>query len=305
MSDPMTNTEVEDVLASIRRLVSDDNRPGPEDNTPAPSDRLVLTPALRVMDDATADEEETQPDEEAAAAPTDHDEHTDRASFEEDLNTHAGEDDPVDDLDVSADENEAEVAVSENDSEASPVQEEPLDAAEAEPITLDTVDLDQDTLMSIQDAFDDVERAETVEAEAQAGAESREEPDANTLSAKIAALETLIAGQTEEYEPETAGDGDNAGTEPPTLEWEDAVEDDAAAQDWAAAEPETPIEAAPEEAQVFSSDEDVLDEEALRDLVSDIVREELQGALGERITRNVRKLVRREIHRALAAQDLE
>ena len=48
-----------------------------------------------------------------------------------------------------------------------------------------------------------------------------------------------------------------------------------------------------------------LDEDALRDLVADIVREELQGALGERITRNVRKLVRREIHRALAAQELE
>ena len=58
-----------------------------------------------------------------------------------------------------------------------------------------------------------------------------------------------------------------------------------------------------EEATVLP--EDILDEEALRDLVSEIVREELQGALGERITRNVRKLVRREIHRALAIQDLE
>ena len=47
------------------------------------------------------------------------------------------------------------------------------------------------------------------------------------------------------------------------------------------------------------------DEEALRDLVTEIVRQELQGGLGERITRNVRKLVRREIHRALASQELE
>ena len=52
-------------------------------------------------------------------------------------------------------------------------------------------------------------------------------------------------------------------------------------------------------------EEALLDEEALRDLVSEIVRQELQGALGERITRNVRKLVRREIHRALASQELE
>ena len=40
-------------------------------------------------------------------------------------------------------------------------------------------------------------------------------------------------------------------------------------------------------------------------MVSEIVRQELQGTLGERITRNVRKLVRREIYRALAANELD
>ncbi len=48
-----------------------------------------------------------------------------------------------------------------------------------------------------------------------------------------------------------------------------------------------------------------LDEDMLRELVSQIVRQELQGALGERITRNVRKLVRREIHRAMTTQELD
>lgn len=48
-----------------------------------------------------------------------------------------------------------------------------------------------------------------------------------------------------------------------------------------------------------------LDEAALRDLVAGIVREELQGALGERITRNVRKLVRAEIARALASRQFD
>lgn len=43
---------------------------------------------------------------------------------------------------------------------------------------------------------------------------------------------------------------------------------------------------------------------ALRRLVADLIREELQGELGERITRNVRKLVRREIKRALASENL-
>ncbi|MDV7144514.1 hypothetical protein R3X27_17690 [Tropicimonas sp. TH_r6] len=43
----------------------------------------------------------------------------------------------------------------------------------------------------------------------------------------------------------------------------------------------------------------------LRDLIAELLHQELQGALGERITRNVRKLVRREIHRALAARDFD
>lgn len=45
-----------------------------------------------------------------------------------------------------------------------------------------------------------------------------------------------------------------------------------------------------------------LDEEGLRDMVREMIRQELQGVLGERITRNVRKLVRREIQRALDAE---
>ena len=52
-------------------------------------------------------------------------------------------------------------------------------------------------------------------------------------------------------------------------------------------------------------DATLLDESALRELVAEVVREELQGGLGERITRNVRKLVRAEIQRAFAARDLD
>lgn len=48
-----------------------------------------------------------------------------------------------------------------------------------------------------------------------------------------------------------------------------------------------------------------LTEDELQDLVRMMVRQELQGSLGERITRNVRKLVRAEINRALAAQALD
>ena len=38
---------------------------------------------------------------------------------------------------------------------------------------------------------------------------------------------------------------------------------------------------------------------ALRDMINAIVRDELQGELGERINRNLRKLIRREIGQIL------
>jgi hypothetical protein len=54
MSDPVTNVEIEDVLASIRRLVADEPA---EDKAVQPAtaktDALVLTPALRVADTVT------------------------------------------------------------------------------------------------------------------------------------------------------------------------------------------------------------------------------------------------------------
>jgi hypothetical protein len=66
-------------------------------------------------------------------------------------------------------------------------------------------------------------------------------------------------------------------------------------------------DAAPHDASLddASLDDAAPDEAHLRDLVRDIIREELQGSLGERITRNVRKLVRAEINRALATRDFE
>lgn len=43
-----------------------------------------------------------------------------------------------------------------------------------------------------------------------------------------------------------------------------------------------------------------MEREEIRQMVVEVVRQELQGDLGERITRNVRKLVRKEIHRAMS-----
>jgi hypothetical protein len=45
-----------------------------------------------------------------------------------------------------------------------------------------------------------------------------------------------------------------------------------------------------------------MDDADLRAMIVDVVRQELQGEMGERITRNVRKLVRREINNALTSK---
>jgi hypothetical protein len=46
-----------------------------------------------------------------------------------------------------------------------------------------------------------------------------------------------------------------------------------------------------------------VDEAALRQIVAQVIQQELRGSLGERITHNLRKLVRREILRALSEND--
>ncbi len=47
-----------------------------------------------------------------------------------------------------------------------------------------------------------------------------------------------------------------------------------------------------------------LDMELLQTLVSETIRQELKGEMGDRISRNLRKMVRREIARALAERDM-
>lgn len=93
-----------------------------------------------------------------------------------------------------------------------------------------------------------------------------------------------------------------SGTQPQSVDVETAVEDIAqAVADAGAASIETRLDA---ELSGYVAAGEAVDQTALRAMVGDIVREELQGALGVRITRNVRKLVRREIYRVLSSEDL-
>lgn len=133
--------------------------------------------------------------------------------------------------------------------------------------------------------------------------------DQQTLEERIAELEQAVAASATDWEPDgsEAGAGTLPEDFPPVFTATKRPEHRANPRSWATVE--QPQDTAtsntpPDESAAFYEDngeEAVLDEEMLRDLVAEIVREELQGALGERITRNVRKLVRAEIQRALAA----
>ncbi|PJE35175.1 hypothetical protein CVM52_18475 [Pseudooceanicola lipolyticus] len=160
----------------------------------------------------------------------------------------------------------------------------------------------------------EVGEPEATEAEASAEVVT-EDTVAEVEEPTAEASEPLVLGpefaEVEDDTPESPDVDDAAeapAVETPEVAATDAAEPAQAAEE--AAEPEPVVTAAAaaeaEDAPVdLTADETVLDEDSLRELVADIVRQELQGALGERITRNVRKLVRREIHRALTAQNLE
>jgi len=136
-----------------------------------------------------------------------------------------------------------------------------------------------------------------------------------SLEQTIAELEAAISAYGGPFEPdegEAALPRPESAPEPNTDETSAGFAAPSEPAPLAEAASEAPAKALEEEEAALDDpvldggdpDEMVFDEAMLRELVTDILREELQGALGQRITRNVRKLVRAEIARALASRDL-
>ncbi|MEX5563164.1 hypothetical protein SM764_07060 [Pseudophaeobacter sp. 1A16562] len=355
MSEPVTQAEIEDVLSSIRRLVSEDDRKGAarvtgsaEPASPEPAEprsekaatRLVLTPALRVSEakPEAADPIDTAYAREVPPEVTDISASSIPAvEVDTDLTSVA-----TDETDAGAAGSAVEPAEETPAEEAqSPSDEDATDAAEDAPWKDPWATLYQAAgvtgVEGFQDASDEVE----AKSEASLSDAMLEETDpADRVFAvvqKITELEAKVARSEEQWEPDGRSSDPYAGTNVETLQWQDHHDEDPASEEtaeevvsWPESEAtaDTAEDAGPEfgpatetehadpargiaeeaitvETLGALTEEDTyLDEESLRELVAEIVREELQGALGERITRNVRKLVRREIHRALAAQDL-
>ncbi|SMX43574.1 hypothetical protein [Actibacterium lipolyticum] len=287
MSDLVRNMEIEDVLSSIRRLVSDEasqrqGRPTgsrPQENLESEEDerteRLVLTPALRVA----KEEAETEDDSDES-----------EVLFSDEP--------PVFSRSHSFYSDSSEPSVSFSTTNAHESAADPTATRGPRTVTL-------------EDRIAELEAAVAL-------ADEEWEPDGDEEALGTMVLENPLpqadmapandAGATTD---ETSFDAVEEAAEEPEDEILNAVAPEV--MDDVAVVASAAVSAVSEETEnAFSKGFDLsddlpanIDEEILRDLISEIVREELQGALGERITRNVRKLVRREINRAMASRDFD
>lgn len=359
MSDPAKSPrEIEDVLASIRRLVSESHVPTAApvatvvDQAPASGDdteedgagKLVLTPSLRVND----------PDDPWAPVPrkpqTDATDIAEQPAAAEDGDPSWGLEDRLSDwgeIEASADESIAD-AMAEQMAEPfsvpsgawqtqgfdpATIADSDSDGAEFEPETGDADWPDRSAGSALRQlalvrrqgdaAAGDSDPPFTTDLHGTpplAAADPTQEPVSPTASGTdpTPSPETDMP-MTPDHpsDPEVAEAVTGAApvfSRRPAVHRPGAAADDGA-HDAAGVEDADPSDDAADAIEdlgdaaspfTFPEMEDgILDEETLRDIIAEVVREELQGAMGQRITRNVRKMVRREIRLALAAEDLE
>ncbi len=314
MSEAMSKVEIEDVLSSIRRLVSEDSKPsivrgGPplerRDMTLG-SERLILTPALRVVADevslppATIPSATVQPAAPIGVLVAGLGAAVDARA--EDWEPETGDEQPplpegaalLEDAEWDGDWEDEEpkltfaayprvqllnpILPSRPTPVVEVVQDEPtISEGEADPWA------------TLPQAGTGAESAAEIIAEA--GAEM---PAPEIIEAALADDQPEVADWAQEGEDEPV---DTLARGTPTIEpdlaWADAAEAEAVEE----LSDEIAGRLDPVEAQAMG-------EEALRDLVRELIVEELQGALGQRITRNIRKLIRAEIARAVATEEL-
>ena len=277
MSDPMTNVEIEDVLSSIRRLVAETEPDRPDATPPAARlmPKLVLTPAQRV--------------DSPAATP-------DRA---------------------------APVLLSESQriTAAEPVVQNLPDAASG---------ADRASLLStiaeleaaVRDQIDDWEPdgtgTDTDLSWARAGfrgdvdVEDAEDLQPRSAPANAAAWPPTLIEAARRYGGDDMADPADDDGSGPVAEFRHHRSENLARPDEPDGDFNDDLIGGPalgdnpeDTLDSYLAAQPVIDEADMREMVRDIVRQELQGKLGERITRNVRKLVRREIHRALTTQNFD
>jgi cell pole-organizing protein PopZ len=305
MAGPLSSEEIEDVVSSVRRLVSNEQS-AHRMTRDLTAERLVLTPALRVVSEigplSPLILEGRLADPGPVAVPLVPEIAEVADVVENDTNNDV----------IDADwEEELWTA-----SETAGLGEVALGAEEAQVVTLG----DDAAVVTTGAALED-----GPEPWDQLGSDwAEDEPipfiplrrRAENLAARLAAGEVVETSSTPEPAPFGAGQGivedvvaaDDALFAESTDDFA-TTEPDFAATGQRQADDETPVRMTQRmPTEILDADGTplaVLDESALQEIVRQMIREELQGSLGERITRNVRKLVRAEINRALVARDLD
>jgi len=333
MSDPVTNVEIEDVLSSIKRLVS----AGEQAKTPAKpqespdnqaSDlppRFVLTPAFRVTEpedvvESTEVEADEMSETEIVFADG-RDEQIEPAGFEEE---HPSARDTLE-----ATIAELEAAVVDQPDEWEPDGSEVTSVPTWETVSYPPLDEVEDAVSVEETAPEDMHaedmHAEGIHAEEQlpeAVPEDRVAFSATTDEQDaLDALDAILSSgpfisEDAVYTPDDLmpvpeeedrfADAENVealtfNRSQPIPTADDPAEDYG---DELLPDPEPVGEDEDLDTYMYGNGQGI-NEEVLRQVVMDVVREELQGNLGERITRNVRKMVRREINRALDMQNFD
>ena len=337
MSKSVSGQDVEDMLSSVRRLVSSELPRNRRASLPEGPGALVLTDAQRIEPsmighnsppktledriaeleaavsesaddwepDGSEDQDQHRPDR-IVYKPREEEQRSDRRRSlrlseialietgpanddDTEINDPAavtatfrhGSDDP-EPLALQEDMRAEEIPAPADDSVSDTVEETPevlqaevleADDGHDDPVTRDDV-VDMDPDASTEPDLDDIDPAPVEE---ESSGDSTSETDAGIATDE--AFEEALAEAVAASLPEAAID-----------EIERQVEE-------ASTEPDNEPNVDPAAAEI--------DKSTLQPLVAALIREELQGELGERITRNVRKLVRQEIQRALAVRELE
>ncbi|MBT8389995.1 MAG: hypothetical protein KJN60_00135 [Boseongicola sp.] len=265
MSKPDTGQNVEDMLSSVRRLVSDELPRMPRADVPKGPAALVLTEAQRIEPPMTG--------------------HNSRRKSLEDRIA------------------ELEAAVADSSDEYEPDGSEDLEQHRPDTMVF------RPSRPGKRPTARPLHLSEILRAEAAERGKKDPEPSDSIDEKLVDEPPEELDGETEEELHEQV---ETALTEAVTTAivemTEDALQGDEAFEqalaDAVGAEPEVAEEAL-EDAEPEKAVSETLDATEMRDLISSLIREELQGELGERITRNVRKLVRQEIQRALTVREVE
>lgn len=286
MSDSVTNVEIEDVLSSIRRLVAEgDGRRiltparaarAQETHTGQPeSGKFILTPALRVAEGDTPD---TTGDETAGPLVLGGDdapfiEVGEGSGPREAAGTiHALHPGTRDWSTLEETIAELEAAVTRQPDEWEP------DGSENSPVLGWRA---PEVRAGMKEAFDATEVA----------FQHKPAVPAHLVHAPSASVPNTVPNAVPDTLPDTVP------TDPAAEAQASADSDDAHGLDYGTGDDGAP--------RTRHGTDGIIDEELLRALVIDVIRQELQGQMGEKITRNVRKMVRREIFRVLASQDVD